>query len=166
MRRCRQLKGSIMYKHLLQPQDAATTHGPRGLPVPGCAILTELTGGQHTGVGNPARTIQSKHGRCVWLLGVDTGQFGLTVFVLVHFAGFGAAAFMAPLLQNLCLSMGNNEEACFCLKVKHIDGATTAAAKAAAVYKQHTYTARHMSANTPAIATSVFCVSPAVFSTV
>jgi hypothetical protein len=32
-------------------------------------------------------------------------------------AGFGAAAFMAPLLQNLCLSMGNNEEACFCLKV-------------------------------------------------
>lgn len=118
MRRCRQLKGSIMHKHLLQPQDAATTHGPRGLPVPGCVILTELTGGQHTGVGNPARTIQSKHGRCVWLLGVDTGQFGLTVFVLVHFAGFGAAAFMAPLLQNLCLSMGNNEEACFCLKVR------------------------------------------------
>lgn len=33
-------------------------------------------------------------------------------------AGFGAAAFMAPLLQNLCLSMGNNEEACFCLKVR------------------------------------------------
>lgn len=32
-------------------------------------------------------------------------------------AGFGAAAFMAPLLQNLCLSMGDNEEACFCLKV-------------------------------------------------
>jgi hypothetical protein len=31
--------------------------------------------------------------------------------------GFGAAAFMGPLLQNLCLSMGNNEEACFCLKV-------------------------------------------------
>lgn len=31
--------------------------------------------------------------------------------------GFGAAAFMAPLLQNLCLSVGNNEEACFCLKV-------------------------------------------------
>jgi hypothetical protein len=24
---------------------------------------------------------------------------------------------MAPLLQNLCLSMGDNEEACFCLKV-------------------------------------------------
>lgn len=33
-------------------------------------------------------------------------------------AGFGAAAFMAPLLQNLCLSMGDNEEACFCLKVR------------------------------------------------
>lgn len=32
-------------------------------------------------------------------------------------AGFGAAAFMGPLLQNLCLSMGDNEEACFCLKV-------------------------------------------------
>ncbi|KAF8067212.1 R1 [Scenedesmus sp. PABB004] len=31
-------------------------------------------------------------------------------------AGFGAAAFMGPLLQNLCLSQGNNEEACFCLK--------------------------------------------------
>jgi alpha-glucan,water dikinase len=25
-------------------------------------------------------------------------------------AGFGAAAFMKPLLQNLCLSLGNNEE--------------------------------------------------------
>jgi hypothetical protein len=34
------------------------------------------------------------------------------------YAGFGAAAFMGPLLQNLCLSMGNNEEACFCLKVR------------------------------------------------
>jgi hypothetical protein len=32
-------------------------------------------------------------------------------------AGFGAAAFMAPLLQNLCLSKGDNEEACYCLKV-------------------------------------------------
>uniref|UniRef100_A0A383VC26 Uncharacterized protein n=1 Tax=Tetradesmus obliquus TaxID=3088 RepID=A0A383VC26_TETOB len=31
-------------------------------------------------------------------------------------AGFGAAAFMAPLLQNLCLSKGDNEEACYCLK--------------------------------------------------
>lgn len=31
-------------------------------------------------------------------------------------AGFGAAALMAPLLQNLCLSLGDNEEACFCLK--------------------------------------------------
>jgi len=30
---------------------------------------------------------------------------------------------MAPLLQNLCLSMGDNEEACFCLKVKHTDDA-------------------------------------------
>lgn len=38
--------------------------------------------------------------------------------VLCVCAGFGAAAFMAPLLQNLCLSMGNNEEACFCLKVR------------------------------------------------
>jgi hypothetical protein len=33
-------------------------------------------------------------------------------------AGFGAAAFMAPLLQNLCLSKGDNEEACYCLKVR------------------------------------------------
>ncbi|GIL61955.1 hypothetical protein Vafri_16315 [Volvox africanus] len=31
-------------------------------------------------------------------------------------AGFGAAAFMRPLLQNLCLSLGNNEEICYCLK--------------------------------------------------
>ncbi|PNW80482.1 hypothetical protein CHLRE_07g319300v5 [Chlamydomonas reinhardtii] len=31
-------------------------------------------------------------------------------------AGFGAAAFMRPLLQNLCLSLGNNEELCYCLK--------------------------------------------------
>ena len=31
-------------------------------------------------------------------------------------AGFGAAALMGPLLQNLCLSLGDNEEACFCLK--------------------------------------------------
>ncbi|KAI8477159.1 MAG: R1 protein [Monoraphidium minutum] len=31
-------------------------------------------------------------------------------------AGFGGAALMAPLLQNLCLSLGDNEEACFCLK--------------------------------------------------
>ncbi|GIL92123.1 hypothetical protein Vretimale_14920 [Volvox reticuliferus] len=31
-------------------------------------------------------------------------------------AGFGAAAFMKPLLQNLCLSLGNNEEICYCLK--------------------------------------------------
>ena len=31
-------------------------------------------------------------------------------------AGFGAAAFMKPLLQNLCLSLGNNEELCYCLK--------------------------------------------------
>ena len=30
--------------------------------------------------------------------------------------GSGAAALMAPLLQNLCLSLGDNEEACFCLK--------------------------------------------------
>lgn len=32
-------------------------------------------------------------------------------------AGFGAAAYMRPLLQNLCLSLGNNEEICYCLKV-------------------------------------------------
>lgn len=32
-------------------------------------------------------------------------------------AGFGAVALMGPLLQNLCLSKGDNEEACFCLKV-------------------------------------------------
>lgn len=25
---------------------------------------------------------------------------------------------MAPLLQNLCLSKGDNEEACYCLKVR------------------------------------------------
>mmetsp|Transcript_19942 Transcript_19942/g.51852 ORF Transcript_19942/g.51852 Transcript_19942/m.51852 type:complete len:1521 (-) Transcript_19942:995-5557(-) len=31
-------------------------------------------------------------------------------------AGFGAAAFMRPLLQNLALSLGNNEEVCYCLK--------------------------------------------------
>lgn len=31
-------------------------------------------------------------------------------------AGFGAAALMRPLLQNLCLTLGDNEEACFCLK--------------------------------------------------
>lgn len=31
-------------------------------------------------------------------------------------AGFGAAAYMKPLLQNLCLSLGNNEEICYCLK--------------------------------------------------
>lgn len=31
-------------------------------------------------------------------------------------AGFGAAAFMGPLLQNLALSRGDNEEVCFCLK--------------------------------------------------
>jgi alpha-glucan,water dikinase len=30
--------------------------------------------------------------------------------------GFGASALMAPLLQNLCLSLGDNEEACYCLK--------------------------------------------------
>eukprot|EP00983_Pelagomonas_calceolata_P083896 1156248-Pelagomonas_calceolata.AAC.17 len=30
--------------------------------------------------------------------------------------GFGAAAFMRPLLQNLALSLGNNEEVCYCLK--------------------------------------------------
>lgn len=30
--------------------------------------------------------------------------------------GLGAAALMAPLLQNLALSQGDNEEACFCLK--------------------------------------------------
>jgi hypothetical protein len=38
-------------------------------------------------------------------------------------AGFGAAAFMGPLLQNLCLSKGDNEEACFCLKVCHLPSA-------------------------------------------
>jgi len=31
-------------------------------------------------------------------------------------AGFGAVAFMKPLLQNLCLSLGDNEELCYCLK--------------------------------------------------
>ena len=31
-------------------------------------------------------------------------------------AGFGAAAFMRPLLQNLALSLGDNEEVCYCLK--------------------------------------------------
>jgi alpha-glucan,water dikinase len=31
-------------------------------------------------------------------------------------SGFGAAAFMKPLLQNLCLSLGDNEELCYCLK--------------------------------------------------
>ncbi len=30
-------------------------------------------------------------------------------------AGARAAAFMQPLLQNLCLSVGDNEELCFCL---------------------------------------------------
>lgn len=34
----------------------------------------------------------------------------------VILAGFGAAAMLAPLLQNLALSQGDNEEACFCLK--------------------------------------------------
>ncbi|KAG1681344.1 hypothetical protein FOA52_007392 [Chlamydomonas sp. UWO 241] len=34
----------------------------------------------------------------------------------VSAAGFGAAAFMKPLLQNLCLSLGDNEELCYCLK--------------------------------------------------
>lgn len=36
--------------------------------------------------------------------------------------GFGAAALMAPLLQNLCLSLGDNEEACFCLKAWQVGG--------------------------------------------
>ena len=31
-------------------------------------------------------------------------------------AGMGAAAFVAPLLQNLALSQGDNEEVCYCLK--------------------------------------------------
>ena len=31
-------------------------------------------------------------------------------------SGFGSAAFMKPLLQNLCLSLGDNEELCYCLK--------------------------------------------------
>ena len=31
-------------------------------------------------------------------------------------AGAGAAAFIAPLLQNLALSLGDNEEVCYCLK--------------------------------------------------
>lgn len=35
----------------------------------------------------------------------------------VGIAGFGAAAFMRPLLQNLALSRGDNEEVCYCLKV-------------------------------------------------
>ncbi len=35
-------------------------------------------------------------------------------------AGFGAAALMRPLLQNLCLSLGNNEELCYCLKVRTV----------------------------------------------
>lgn len=35
---------------------------------------------------------------------------------LIAAAGFGASAFMKPLLQNLCLSLGNNEEICYCLK--------------------------------------------------
>ena len=30
-------------------------------------------------------------------------------------SGFGAAALIAPLLQNLCLSAGDNEEAVYCL---------------------------------------------------
>ena len=32
-------------------------------------------------------------------------------------AGLGAAAFVAPLLLNLALSLGDNEEVCYCLKV-------------------------------------------------
>jgi alpha-glucan, water dikinase len=31
-------------------------------------------------------------------------------------AGAGAAALIGPLLQNLVLSTGNNEELCYCLK--------------------------------------------------
>lgn len=31
-------------------------------------------------------------------------------------AGAGAATFVAPLLQNLALSLGDNEEVCYCLK--------------------------------------------------
>jgi hypothetical protein len=56
---------------------------------------------------------------------VGEGQFHSTGCACVCApAGFGAAAFMAPLLQNLCLSMGDNEEACFCLKVReHYVGA-------------------------------------------
>ena len=30
-------------------------------------------------------------------------------------SGFGAAALIAPLLQNLCLSVGDNEEPVYCL---------------------------------------------------
>ncbi len=37
-------------------------------------------------------------------------------------AGFGAAAFMKPLLQNLCLSLGDNEELCYCLKTWQVRG--------------------------------------------
>lgn len=34
----------------------------------------------------------------------------------VGHAGLGAAVFVAPLLQNLALSSGDNEEVCYCLK--------------------------------------------------
>lgn len=46
-----------------------------------------------------------------------THMHSLLVWPVICPAGFGASAFMGPLLQNLCLSMGDNEEACFCLKV-------------------------------------------------
>lgn len=39
-------------------------------------------------------------------------------------AGLGAAALMAPLLQNLALSQGDNEEACFCLKAWQVHSRT------------------------------------------
>lgn len=38
--------------------------------------------------------------------------------------GLGAAALMAPLLQNLALSQGDNEEACFCLKAWQVHSST------------------------------------------
>lgn len=45
----------------------------------------------------------------------------------VGMAGFGAAAFMRPLLQNLALSRGDNEEVCYCLKVRYCHSHAAAA---------------------------------------
>lgn len=67
--------------------------------------------------------------------------------------GFGAAALMAPLLQNLCLSLGDNEEACFCLKAWQVRSPTHLSVLEPVLPRTQVWSPMHALLNAPTMCT-------------